>query len=221
MRKLKFATVMCGAALWASAAYAHPHLFTDMRSQLIVSDDGMVTGLRVQWKTDKTYALDALDGFSKNTDGTYAPEDLVKLTDENLSALSEYGYFVYFRFNGEKQKIGKAVDGQQIYTPKEGRLTLLFTVPLEKPLDPHNGTMSFKVYDPDFFIAFDYVSDKPLLISKPLSPGCAATLLPIPKDTKLEETRLMLSSKDKNWKPADAEDFGGLFAQAVEIKCVP
>ena len=192
-----------------------------MRSQLVVSEEGLVTGVRVQWKTDKIYARDALDGFTKNADGNYSAEDLAKLTNENLTALSDYGYFVYFRFNNEKQKIGKAVDGQQIYTPKEGRLTLLFTVPLEQPIDPHKGTVSFKVYDPDFFIAFDYVNDKPLLISKPLAQGCSASLLPIPKDTKLDETRLMLSSKGKDWKPDEAEDFGGLFAQAVEVKCAP
>ena len=221
----KHISIITAAFIWlglsASAAIAHPHLWTEMRSQLIVSDAGLVTGLRVQWKTDKTYARDALDGFTADTDGNYSTEDLKKLTDENLSALADYGYFVFIRFGGEKQKISNAVDGEQSYNAKEGRLTLIFTVPLDVPLDPNKGTITVKIYDPDFFIAFDYVEEKPLLISKPLSSGCSAILQPVPKDTKLEETRLMLSSKDKSWKPDQAEDFGGLFAQAVEIKCTP
>ena len=217
----KLAVLVTGLGLPANVAWAHPHLWTDVRSQLLISDDGMVTGVREQWTTDKTYALDALDGFTKNAQGNYSDEDLQKLTDENLNALSDYGYFVYFRFNGEKQKIGAAKDGQQVYNAKEGRLTLTFSVLLETPIDPHKGAATLKIYDPDFFIAFDYVPDKPLLISKPLLPGCTASLLPVPKDPKLEETRLMLSSKDKNWKSDQAEDFGGLFAQAVEVKCAP
>jgi len=198
---------------------AHPHVWSDMRSQLIISDEGLVTGVRVQWTTDKAYARTALDGFTKNAEGNYSAEDMQKLTEENLSALEDYGYFIFFRFNNEKQKIGKAGEGQQIFNPKDGRLTLNFSVPLETPLDPHKGKVTLKIYDPEFFIAFDYVGDKPLLISRPLPAGCSAELSPIPKDTKLEETRLMLSSKDKNWKPSDAEDFGGLFAQPVEVKC--
>lgn len=217
----KFAAVWLGLTFGATGAFAHPHIWTEMRSQLIISEDGKISGVRVQWTTDKTYALDALDGFTKGADGNYSAEDLKKLTDENLSALADYGYFVYFRFNGEKQKLGTAGEGQQIYNPKDGRLTLIFAVPLEQPLDPHKGAVTLKVYDPDFFIAFDYLADKPLLISKPLPQGCNASLLPVPKDTKIEETRLMLASKDKAWKPEQAEDFGGLFAQPVEIKCAP
>ena len=200
---------------------AHPHVWADMRSELVMSDEGFVTGVRVLWTTDKTYALDALDGFTKTPDGNYSPEDLKKLTDENLSALSEYNYFIFFRFNGEKQKIGTASEGQQAFNPKDGRLTLEFFVPLEQPLDPRKGTITLKVYDPDFFIDFEYLPPKPLLISKPLPQGCTASLLPIPKDPKLDDTRLMLAGKDKAWKPDDAEDFGGLFAQAVEVKCAP
>ena len=220
--KLKvFAGLVVGLTIWSAAAIAHPHLWTDMRSQLIVTDGGIISGVRVEWTTDKTYALDALDGFQKNASGTYAAEDLQKLTDENLSALSDYGYFVYFRFNGEKQPIGKAFDGVQTYNPKEGRLTLLFSVSLDKPLDPHQGPVTLKVYDPEYFIDFGYVDTKPILISKALSQGCSASLLPIPKDSQIEDTRLMLASKDKTWKPDQAEDYGGMFAQPVEVKCAP
>ena len=114
-----------------------------MRSQLIVSDDGMITGVRVEWKMDKGYTLEALDGLQKTADGNYSAADLQALTEENLGALKDYGYFVYFRSNDEKQPIGKAFDGLQTYNPKDGRLTLLFSVSLEKPLDPHQGNFSF------------------------------------------------------------------------------
>ncbi len=220
-RFIQIGLSVLGLAVGVTSATAHPHVWSDMRSQLIISDEGLVTGVRLQWTTDKTYARDALDGFSKDAQGNYSVEDLQKLTDENLSALSDYDYFTFFRFNGEKQKIGKAAEGQQIYNPKDGRLTLTFAVPLAAPLDPHKGAVTLKIYDPEFFIAFDYLPEKPLLISKPLPQGCTANLLPIAKEPKLEETRLMLAAKDKNWKPTDAEDFGALFAQAAEVKCAP
>ena len=205
--------------LWTGPSFAHPHVWADMRSQLVITDTGLITGVRVQWTTDKVYAKDALDGFTVKPDGSYDAADLAKLTAENLDALSGYGYFIFFRFNGEVQKIGKPTDGLQTYNAKDGRLTLLFTVPLETPLDPHAGTVTLKVYDPEFFIDFEYLADKPLLISKPLAQGCKAELKTVNTDAAMNQTKQMLSTKDKTWKPDNGEDFGGLFAQPVEVKC--
>ena len=205
--------------LWPTLSFAHPHVWADMRSQLVISDLGLVTGVRVQWTTDKVYAKDALDGFKPKPDGSYDPADLEKLTAENLDALSGYGYFIFFRSNGEVQKIAKPTDGLQTYNVKDGRLTLLFTVPLEMPLDPHSAAVTLKVYDPEFFIDFECVADKPLLISKPLTQGCKAELKPATTDAQINQTKQMLSTKDKTWKPENGEDFGGLFAQPVEVKC--
>ena len=205
--------------LQITPSYAHPHVWADMRSQLVISDAGLITGVRVQWTTDKVYALDALDGFTVKPDGTYDAADLAKLTAENLDALSSYGYFIFFRLNGEVQNIGKPVEGLQTYNVTDKRLTLLFTVPLETPLDPQAGSVTLKVYDPEFFIDFEYVADKPLLISKPLAQSCKAELKSVNTDAALNQTKQMLSTKDKTWKPDNNEDFGGLFAQPVEVKC--
>ena len=213
------ATVTLVLAATSAPALAHPHVWADMRSQLVIDDAGKISGVRVQWTTDKTYAKDALDGFKQSADGTYDAAEMARLTAENLSALADYNYFIYFRLNGDKQKIGKATDGAQTYNPKDGRLTLLFTVPLETALDPHQGTIELKVYDPEFFIDFEYVRDKPLLISKALPSGCSAKLLPVPTDAGLSQTKQMLSTKGKDWKPDNNEDFGGMFAQGAEVRC--
>lgn len=215
--------LLIGAALFSFAkpSFAHPHVWSDMSSQVLVSDDGKITGVRVEWTTDKAYARDALDGMDTNQNGIYEPEELEKLTEENLSALSDYNYFVYFRFKGEKQAIGKALDGKQIYNPADGRLTLDFTVPLQTPLDPRLGEIQLKVYDPEFFIDFEYIKEKPLFISKKLPDTCSAKLLPVPGDSALDQTKQMLATKGKDWKPVNDEDFGGMFAQAVIVKCGP
>ena len=210
-----------GLLLLAGQAFAHPHVWADMRSQLVIGDDGTIQGVTVQWTTDKTYALDALDGFKPDADGNYSAEDLAKLTAENLDALKDYGWFIFFRFNGELKEIGTPTEGRQTYNPKDGRLTLYFTAPLKEPLDPRKGTVDLKVYDPEFFIDFEYVDDKPLLINKALAPGCTADLLPIVGDAGLQQTKDMLATKDKNWKPENGEDFGAMFAQAAEVKCIP
>ena len=190
-----------------------------MRSEILLSPEGMVTGVRVEWTTDPAYARDALDGLDENNNGTYEPEELAQLTAENLDALSSYDYFTVFRINGDVQKIGKAIDGKQTYNASDGKLTLWFTVPLEKPLDPHQGEIRLKIYDPEYFISFEYKTEKPLLISRPLPQGCKAELQAVPADPVAEQTKTMLATKGKDWKPENGEDFGALFAQPVVVSC--
>jgi ABC-type uncharacterized transport system substrate-binding protein len=220
-RRGLIATVALAAMAASAPAFAHPHVWTEMRSQLLLDDSGLVVGVRMQWTTDKDYAKLALEGMDSNNDGIYQPEELAQLTAENLSALADYDYFVHFRFNDEKQDHGVASDGIQHYNDKDGRLTLVFTVPLQQPLDPHKGEVSLKIYDPEFYISFDYVAEKPLLISKPLPAGCTAELLPVPSDTAVEETKAMLATKGKDWKPDTEEDYGGMFAQKAVMRCAP
>jgi ABC-type uncharacterized transport system substrate-binding protein len=188
---------------------------------IMLSADDMVTGVRVEWTTDPVYAKDALDGLDTNNDGIYEPDELARLTAENLDALASYDYFVSFRYNGDVQKNGKATDGTQTYNAKDGRLTLLFTVPLLTPLDPHKGEIRLKVYDPEYFIDFEYVKKTPLLVSHAMKPGCTANLMELPADPMAAQTKTLLATKGKDWKPENEEDFGSLFAQPVVVSCAP
>ncbi len=210
---------LLAVAIAPMQAMAHPHVWVEMRSKVLLSADGMVTGVRVEWTTDPAYAKDALDGLDANGNGVYEPDELARLTQENLESLASYDYFVAFRFNGEPQKNGKATNGIQTYNANDGRLTLLFTVPLETPLDPHKGEIRLKVYDPEFFIDFEYSKKTPLLISHPLAAGCTANLMELPPDPVATQTKTMLATKGKDWKPDMEEDFGALFAQPVVIAC--
>ena len=61
------------------------------------------------------------------------------------------------RANGEQLKIGAVTDAGQIYS--SNKLTLHFQVPLATPLDPKKAKFMLKVYDPEFFIDFEYPKD--------------------------------------------------------------
>jgi ABC-type uncharacterized transport system substrate-binding protein len=208
--------------LWfpVSQAHAHPHVWTEIRSTILLTKEGLVSGVRVKWTTDPAYATVALDGLDANSDGIYQPEELAQLTAENLDALSSYGYFLHFRTNNEVQKIGKATDGVQTYNAADGRLTLEFSVLLATPLDPQNSEISLKIYDPEYYISFEYVKNTPLMIEEGMKAGCKANLMELPEDPVAAQTKSLLATKDKDWKPENSEDFGSLFAQPVVISCL-
>jgi ABC-type uncharacterized transport system substrate-binding protein len=209
--------IMCATGAMAAAAEAHPHVWTDMRSSLIVDDKGMITGIRAEWTFDSAYSAFALDGLDANGDGVYGPNEIKLLTDENIANLAESDYFGFMRLDGKLLPRGEVKDYAQTYN--NDRLTLYFVLPLQTPVDPRSGAFSYKIYDPDFFIDFTYVKDDPVDLEGTLPPGCSWELQPLLTDAELEQKRNFLAEKGADWQNDTGEDFGSLFARPVVVTC--
>ena len=202
---------------WALPLNAHPHLFATVETTVMTTAQGLVSGLRIRWNFDETYTQFSLEGLDLNNDGTYSDEEISPLTKENIESLKGYEYFTAMRFNDGKQPIGDVTEYGQTWS-KDG-LALHFIVPLKTPLDPTKGEFSYKIYDPEFFVAIDYVDKDPVAVSGNMPQQCQLVVKPVPTEADLEQTRLMLSTKGTDWKPENNEDFGALFAQPVLIQC--
>ena len=214
-RYIVMAALMAG--LPGSQAMAHPHVWIEMQSDVVFTDDGLIKGVDLEWTFDDGYTQMALDGLDVDGDGLYSQDELAPLTKENIESLKDYEYFTVMRVNGEQQKIGEVTDFGQIWS--NNKLTLHFQVPLEKPVDPRKNEFMVKVYDPEFFIAIDYVTENPVDIVGKMPESCKLVVKPVPTDAELDQTRTMLSTKGTDWKPENNEDFGAMFAQAVSIAC--
>lgn len=210
---LAMALVACAAA----PASAHPHVWIDMRSDIVFTDDGLIKGINLEWTFDDAYTQMALDGLDSDGDGVYSQAEIEPLTKENIASLRDYEFFTVMRVDGDKQAIGEVTEFGQIWS--NDKLALHFHVPLKTPVDPTRGQFVVKVYDPEFFIAIDYVKDDPVAVLGKIPAACKLAVKPVPTDAELEATRLMLSTKGKDWQPENNEDFGAMFAQAVAIEC--
>jgi len=188
-----------------------------MRSDIVFNDQGLITGINLMWTFDDAYAQMALDGLDTDKDGVYSQAELEPLTKENLESLKDYDFFTVLRFNGEKQEFAPIVESGQIYS--NNKLQLHFQLPLKTPVDPVKGEFVAKVYDPEFYIAIDYVKDDPVTVVGSMPKNCQLIVKPLPTDAEVEATRDMLATKGKDWKPETAEDFGAIFAQPVTIQC--
>ena len=206
--------VLCAGA---SAASAHPHVWADIRTSIMTNPEGLITGIRMEWTFDEGYTTFALDGLDTNGDGTYGPDEIKPLTDENIANLAESDYFGFMRQNEKLLKHGKVTDYTQIY--ENNRLTLAFVFPLETPVDPRKGVFDYKVYDPDYFIDFGYVKDDPVELEGTLPAGCSWELKPMMTDEELEAKRNFLAQQPVDWVNQTGEDFGSLFARPVVVTC--
>jgi ABC-type uncharacterized transport system substrate-binding protein len=201
----------------SAPASAHPHVWIEMRSDIVFTDDGLIKGVNLEWTFDDAYTQMALDGLDADGDGVYSQAEIEPLTKENIASLKDYGYFTVMRFGGDKQAIGEVTEFGQIWS--NDKLSLHFHVPLKTPVDPAKGEFTLKVYDAEFFIAIDYVKDDPVAVLGKIPAACKLVVKPVPTDAELEATREMLSTKGTDWQPENNEDFGAMFAQAVAIEC--
>jgi nickel/cobalt transporter (NicO) family protein len=206
------------AAILAEPAAAHPHAFIALRTSLLLNEQGLVTGVREEWQFDDNYTATALEGLDTDGDGTYSAAEIAPLTDENIKSLREYDYFTVIRQKGEKQAIADVTAARQVHDGS--LLKMVMDVPLVTPLDPTRGEIQVKVYDPEFFIAYDYQkADAFSVAGGKLPASCQAQLLPVPTDEELEQKRDFLAQQSPDWKPETEEDFGAVFAQPLSVVC--
>jgi ABC-type uncharacterized transport system substrate-binding protein len=203
----------------ASPAAAHPHVWTEMATDLVFTDQGMVKGLAILWTFDDAYAREALSTFTPDANGNYRQAELDALTRENVDALKDYEYFTLMRVDGEKQALGEVDPKLAKNVWRDGKLSLLLFVPLRQPVDPRQGSFSVKVFDPEYYVAIDYRKDDPFRVTGKPPQGCKVALEPLASTADLVQTRAFLADKDKDWKPPPDQEFGETFAQALTVAC--
>ncbi len=212
--------LMAAAALLSTPASAHPHVWSDMRSDIILNDQGRATAIHVEWIFDQGYTEAATEGMDADKDGVYTASELQPVVTENIKALKEFRYFTAAKANGKDIPYADVTEyGQRIND--QGRLSMTFVVPFATPVDLTAANFTYKIYDPDFFIAFDYIKGENVSAIGKLPKGCVINVGKLAFDENIEQTRQDLADKPPDWQPDQPQDFGSLFAQPVSVSCKP
>ena len=157
-RRLARLIIACLLAVVATVstrpAAAHPHVWIEAMSDVVFDSHGRIVAINHEWTMDEMYSETAIDGLDTDGDGTYSPSELEPLTQENIKSLKEFSYFTSMKAGADKVAFRDAAEAGQSW--KNKRLTLHFQLPLEKPIDPRNAKVFYRVYDPDFFIAIEF-----------------------------------------------------------------
>jgi ABC-type uncharacterized transport system substrate-binding protein len=212
---LKLGLFLLLAVLWTGIAFAHPHVWVTMETEVVLGPDKEITGFRHKWTFDEGYTNFAIDGLDTNGDGIYSEEELKPLAQTNIEALKEFEYFT-FAFIGETKLPTKApVDYRLDY--KDKLLTLTFTLPLEKPIAYEKiKDFSFAVYDPGMYVSLTFNGKQPVRITSVKPIACGAHIGDRDKaKAKVKETTL--SQLGENIDPSS--NIGYQYAERVTIQC--
>jgi ABC-type uncharacterized transport system substrate-binding protein len=191
------ALILLASLMAAAPASAHPHMWVTY--ELTVDyEQGTVTGVDHVWTFDDAYTAMALEGLDKNNDGKYDQSELAELLKVNMDGLKDFNYFTVAKLGTAELSFSPPTAAHLEYT--NGILRLYFHLPLAKPVLSDADGLSFAVFDPSYFIAFEpEKTDAVKLAAAPQ--GCTATIID-PDATKNDE-------KAKRLGDAMAQQFGG------------
>lgn len=211
-RFLPFALALILTGLTASPAKAHPHAWIDYRTRVVLSADGKIVALKQHWVFDEYYTEFATQDFDPSKKGHLDHEELMRLADENLKNLTEFDYFTQIEQDGKPVKVKKpeAVDSYLV----KGHIALDFTLPLIAPADPFAHKVTYRIYDPSYYISMLHDKVDAIAFEGPKTEACSFDLFtPKPDIMKIN----FASSIDKNGHAPN--QLGSFFAQKVTLKC--
>ncbi|MFM7631570.1 MAG: DUF1007 family protein [Alphaproteobacteria bacterium] len=215
LRTVSFFLVMGGGGLLVlclspTPAHAHPHAWIDVQSTILFDAQGQITGLRQTWLFDEFYTEFALQDFGAGQKKTLDPKKLLELGQQNLDNLKPFGYFMFMDADATRLTFSGYRDVASDI--RDNRIRLSFTLILENPVHPQKQAVSYRIYDPSYYIDMKHVDKDGVTLRSASS--CHATLERPKPDLAIIA---MAGALDKNAKAPD--DLGRFFAERVRVTC--
>jgi ABC-type uncharacterized transport system substrate-binding protein len=198
----------------AAPALAHPHVLVDAKAEMVF-DKGKLTAVRHIWQFDAAFTAFAVQGLDTNNDGKLSDAELAPLAKVNVDSLGEFGYFTYLNANGKDLTVSPPTEYWLEF--HQGRLTLFYTLPLKTPVDV-KGKTTLEVFDPEYFVAFNFVADNPITLDGAPA-GCSASFRP-PQELDAR-TMAMLATipADQRILPPSLRSAASALANQVTLTC--
>jgi ABC-type uncharacterized transport system substrate-binding protein len=181
-----------------------------MHSEVMLDDHGDMEGLRLYWVFDEWYTGTIASEFADQD--TSSSTFLTSLARQNLANLAEYDYFTKVLVDGEPTRLGEVTNFDTGLLSQ--RLWLRFDVPLAESVDPRKRRVSYKVYDPTYYIEILHVENNPVTFRGQGAEQCSAKVIDA---NPTFEAVALASALDVTQTGGD--NLGELFAQTVEVSC--
>ena len=197
---------------FAGFAYAHPHVWVTMKSEVIYAPDGTITGVHHAWSFDDMFSAFATQGLDAKEKGKFSREELAPLAKVNIESLKEYDYFTYATVDGVKVPMADPLPDYWL-DYKDQVLTLNFTVPFKTPVKAKE--LNIDIYDQTIFVDFSFDKKAPVhLVGAPA--GCKLDVA-LPREMTFAEGKKL--SEIPADQPNTSMAWGAQFANKILVHC--
>jgi ABC-type uncharacterized transport system substrate-binding protein len=195
----------------AVPAWAHPHVWVTMRTELVYAPDGKITGIRHAWSFDDMFSTFATQGLESKEKGKFTREELAPLAKVNVESLKEFDYFTYATADGKKAELAEPAPDYWLDYANEV-LTLNFTLPFKKPVNAKE--LKVEIYDPTIFVDFSFAKEKPAQLVG--APKCRLDVV-LPREMTFAEGKKL--SEIPADQPNTTMAWGAQFASRLLVHC--
>ena len=198
--------------VWSTCAFAHPHVFVTAKERVLFTPDGRISGIAAAWTFDDMYSSFAIQGLG-DAGKILTKDELAPLAKTNVESLAEFGWFTVGKTGGKATLFSDPVD-YWLEESADKLITLHFTLPLKVP-SKTGSFFSLQVYDPTYFVAFDFDSKEAVtLVDAPA--GCSVSVAK-PKSLDSTDSQKLSEAFFSNMSPG--MDFGIKLAPRAIIAC--
>ena len=196
----------------ATNVWSHPHEFVEMKVIVQFDDQKRVKGFEYTWLFDEFFSAYAIGPADSDRDGVPEQEGLDNLIVEIMGNIHPLDYFTKFDTNSLVPEIAQA---KPLKASMVGRqLQLNFNVPFKQPVGLSGKSLSYSIYDDEFYIAMNHSIKPDAVVLAGAPEGCKFDLaIPDPD----EDVRQFASSLGKT--ESGGPDLGINFAEWVTISC--
>lgn len=150
-----------GLLAWPGMISAHPHVWVTALA-FMGFEEGRLVKIRMQWAFDEFFSAVLYEDFDRNRNGSFEESEIDAMRQGAFNGLGEVGFFTDLRVDGRKVDWNGAEDFG-IAVSADGRIvSYSFTLTLPEPVDPVQEPVTLSIYDPEYYVAMDFIQDRPL-----------------------------------------------------------
>ncbi len=197
--------------LLPATALSHPHAWIDLHVDVDIDDSQNVHTLTQTWVFDPVYTMLLLEEYERALPGADQTRQLEALRDRMMESMADYDHMTEVRLDEQPLEIAGAEE-TRIKIKDDEVLKLRFTLKLDEPAPLTEGSLSYRIFDPTYYIEMLHPGEEAVRL-KGTAEDCRVQIIePRPNAAHLAQA----AAVDLG---GSADGLGRHFAQWVEIDC--
>ncbi|MGD9164876.1 MAG: DUF1007 family protein [Chromatiales bacterium] len=205
-------TLILSGVMLPFTVKAHPHNWIDLRIEARFDTNGRVTGLYQRWLFDDYYSVFITEGMDGDDDGKPDRSQLESLRMTMFSNLAAFNFFSHIEQEDHDVPCSPVTQGA--IAMRNHRLEISFFLPFESPRDPSITPLTYRVFDPSYYIEMIHAEAKDAISLRDAPDECRHHVVqPSPDPEKVAYAASLPASQ------SGGNDLGKFFAEKVVIEC--